>query len=81
MLVIKLRDFFVIAIEHICDAILCFTLIEKLSRPRRLSTKATEGDLYITPDRRKTLVFFSEKPRDLLVEGGPQGAGAATSAQ
>ena len=33
MLIIKLRDFVVIAIEHICDAIMCFTLIEKRCRP------------------------------------------------
>jgi len=62
MLVIKLRDFFVIAIEHICDAIMCFTLIEKRCRSLCLSMKAIaidevawvsakECDLTITPDR------------------------------
>ena len=32
----------------------------KRCRPLCLSAKATEGDLSITPDRRKTLVFFTK---------------------
>lgn len=62
MLVIKLRDFFVIPIKHIYDTILWFTLIEKRCRSLCLSMKAIvidevawvsakECDLTITPDR------------------------------
>ena len=41
--------------------------------------KIKEGELSITPDRRKTLALFIKRSRDLLVEGGPPGARAATS--
>ena len=39
--------------------------------PLCLSTKATEGDLSITTDRRKTLALFIKRSRDLPVKGGP----------
>lgn len=67
MLVIKLRDFYVIAIKHICDAILHFTLIVKWCRSLFLSTKAT-SDLSITPVNGVTIVpqesraFLSDFP-------------------
>ena len=58
----------------------CVTLSEKRCRPLCLSTKATEGDLSITPDRHKTLALFT-KGQETCPQGSPPGAWAATSVQ
>ena len=56
MLIIKLRDFFVIPIKHICDAILCFTLIEKRSRPLAKTSLSRRRPIYYSgPPRNSSL--------------------------
>ena len=56
MLVIKLRDFYVIAIKHICDAILGFTLIEKRSRPLAKTSLSRRRPIYYSgPPRNSSL--------------------------